>query len=131
MTARPLPNQNWLQSDINDTEGQPHDIAILVERAAQLDMVGMFFPHTIKYSFEQKVYKVPSTTTLHEVEEKEVPIYVISYPATVHTSYIKLARYGQVYAVVENSASLSPLIHLQEILANIITQTESEISSIF
>ena len=64
---------------------------------------------------------------LREVEEKEIPIYVISYPATVHRSYIPLAQFGQVYAVVENSASLRPLIHLQEILANIITRTESEI----
>ena len=64
---------------------------------------------------------------LREVEEKQIPIYVISYPATIHTSYLQLARYGRVYAVVENSAALRPLIHLQEILANIITKTESEI----
>ena len=64
---------------------------------------------------------------LREVEEKQIPIYVISYPATIHTSYLQLASYGSVYAVVENSAGLRPLIHLQEILANIITKTESEI----
>merc|ERR1712106_972182 len=64
---------------------------------------------------------------LKQVEDKEIPIYVISYPATIHTSYIDLARFGEVYAVVENSANLRPLIHLQEILANIITKTESEI----
>lgn len=64
---------------------------------------------------------------LRQVEDKEIPIYVISYPATIHTSYIDLARFGEVYAVVENSANLRPLIHLQEILANIITKTESEI----
>jgi len=64
---------------------------------------------------------------LKQVKDKEIPIYVISYPATIHTSYIDLARFGDVYAVVENSANLRPLIHLQEILANIITKTESEI----
>ena len=64
---------------------------------------------------------------LREVLEKQIPIFVISYPSTIHTSYLQLARYGRVYAVVENSASLRPLIHLQEILANIITKTESEI----
>lgn len=64
---------------------------------------------------------------LKQVEDKEIPIYVISYPATIHTSYMDLARFGEVYAVVENSANLRPLIHLQEILANIITKTESEI----
>ena len=64
---------------------------------------------------------------LREVREKEIPVYVISYPCTIHTSYVALARFGQVYSVVENSAGLRPLIHLQEILANIITKTESEI----
>ena len=37
------------------------------------------------------------------------------------------SSYVQVYAVVENSASLSPLIHLQVILANMITRTKCEL----
>ena len=31
---------------------------------------------------------------LSEVVEKKIPIYVISYPATIHTSYLQLASYG-------------------------------------
>ena len=89
VTARPLPTQNWLQSDINDTEGQPCVIAILVERAAQLYIVGMFshiLPNSsnhYKYNFEKTVSNV-----LFILEEKEVPIYMIRYSATVHTSFI-------------------------------------------
>lgn len=64
---------------------------------------------------------------LRQIESKKTPVYVIGYPATIDISYLALAKYGQVFAVVENSPQLSPLIHLQEILANIIIRTENEI----
>ena len=60
----------------------------------------------------------PHQLTNHEavtkqVSDKSVPVYIISYPPTIHTSYLKLAKFGQVYAVAENSATIHPLIHLQ------------------
>ena len=50
---------------------------------------------------------------LNQVEARSVPVYVISYPPTLHTSYLQLAKHGQVYSVLENSESVQPLIHLQ------------------
>ena len=62
-----------------------------------------------------------------QVQERRIPIFIVSYPATIHPSYTALAQYGAAYAVVENHSSrLHPLTHLQEILANIISRTESE-----
>ena len=55
-----------------------------------------------------------------QVLDKSVPVHVISYPPTVHTSYLKLARFGQIYAVAENSATIHPLIHLQVCIPAII-----------
>ena len=37
------------------------------------------------------------------VEDNKIPIFLISYPATLHTSYLQLAKYGGMYAVVEGS----------------------------
>ena len=48
-----------------------------------------------------------------QVEARSLPVYVISYPPTLHTSYLNLATFGQVYSVLENSESVRPLIHLQ------------------
>ena len=62
-----------------------------------------------------------------QVQERRIPIFIVSYPATIHPTYTALAQYGAAYAVVENhSGRLHPLTHLQEILANIISRTESE-----
>lgn len=63
---------------------------------------------------------------LNQVREKKIPIFIVTYPATIHPSYIPLAEFGGVYSVVENSPKLHPLTHLQEILASIISNTESE-----
>ena len=63
---------------------------------------------------------------LNQVGEKKIPIFIVAYPATIHPSYIPLTEFGGVYSVVENSPKLHPLTHLQEILANIISKTESE-----
>lgn len=76
------------------------------------------------------------------VEARQLPVYIISYPPTLHTSYTRLARWGQVYSVVENSHNIQPLIHLQvkeqktrfsaqlllyqEIFASIVTTIEHE-----
>ena len=48
-----------------------------------------------------------------QVEAKSVPVFVVSYPPTLHTSFLPLARHGQVYSVAENSENIQPLIHLQ------------------
>ena len=48
-----------------------------------------------------------------QVEAKAVPVFVVSYPPTLHTSFLPLARHGQVYSVTENSENIQPLIHLQ------------------
>ena len=48
-----------------------------------------------------------------QVKARALPVYVISYPPTLHTSYLSLATEGQVYSVLENSESVQPLIHLQ------------------
>ena len=48
-----------------------------------------------------------------EVEARRLPVYIISYPPTLDTSYTRLARWGGVYSVVENSHNIQPLIHLQ------------------
>ena len=48
-----------------------------------------------------------------EVEARRLPVYIISYPPTLDTSYTGLARWGGVYSVVENSHNIQPLIHLQ------------------
>jgi len=58
------------------------------------------------------------------VEDKKVPIFLISYPASLHTSYLQLAKYGGMYAVVEGSQELHPRVHLQEILMDILRRTE-------
>ena len=65
-------------------------------------------------------------SVLTDVEEKNLPVYVVSYPATVDPSYMDIARFGGTFAVVENNSALHPLTHLQEILANVISETESE-----
>jgi hypothetical protein len=62
-----------------------------------------------------------------QVQERHIPIFIISYPATIHPLYTTLARYGATFAVVENhSRLLHPLTHLQEILAAVISRTESD-----
>ena len=48
-----------------------------------------------------------------QVADSGVPVYVISYPTTLHTSYLSLATHGQLFSVAENSANVHPLIHLQ------------------
>ena len=48
-----------------------------------------------------------------QVEAKSVPVFLVSYPPTLHTSFLPLARHGQVYSVTENSENIQPLIHLQ------------------
>ena len=48
-----------------------------------------------------------------QVKARALPVYVISYPPTLHTSFLPLARHGQVYTVTENSENIQPLIHLQ------------------
>ena len=48
-----------------------------------------------------------------QVEAKSAPVFLVSYPPTLHTSLLPLARHGQVYSVTENSENIQPLIHLQ------------------
>ena len=56
-------------------------------------------------------------TNIHEltrkVETRQLPVYIISYPPTLDTTYTRLARWGGVYSVAENSHNIQPLIHLQ------------------
>ena len=54
-------------------------------------------------------------TLASQVTDNGVPVYVISYPATLHTSYLSLTTHGQLFSVAENSANVHPLIHLQVI----------------
>ena len=48
-----------------------------------------------------------------QMEAKAVPVFLVSYPPTLHTSFLPLAKHGGVYSVVENSENTQPLIHLQ------------------
>lgn len=63
---------------------------------------------------------------LKQVRENKIPIFVVTYPATIHPSYIQLAAHGAVYSVVENSPALHPLTHLQEILAHVVARVEGD-----
>ena len=54
------------------------------------------------------------------VEDNKIPIFLISYPATLHTSYLQLAKYGGMYAIVEGSQELHPRVKLQDILMDIL-----------
>ena len=47
------------------------------------------------------------------VQESGLPVYLVSYPATLHPSHLPLAANARAYAVVENSEAIRPLIHLQ------------------
>ncbi len=61
------------------------------------------------------------------MEERRIPVFLVSYPASLHPAYLALAVHGAAYAVVENQPRLlHPLTHLQEILAAIISRTEAE-----
>jgi len=63
---------------------------------------------------------------LTDLGNKRTPVYVIGYPATLDISYLELAKYGGLYSIAEGSVQVSPLIHLQEIFAHIIIDTEKE-----
>ena len=62
---------------------------------------------------------------LDKVDDKKVPIFLISYPQTLHTSYLNLAKYGGVYAVVEGSQHIHPRLLLQEILMDILKNSDN------
>jgi hypothetical protein len=59
------------------------------------------------------------------VEDMKIPIFLISYPATLHKSYLHIAKYGGMYAVIEGIKELHPRMHLQEILMDILRMTSN------
>ena len=57
------------------------------------------------------------------VEDNKIPIFLISYLATFPPSYLQLAKYGGMYAIVEGSKELHPRVNLEEILMEILRRT--------